>query len=141
MPDTRIRIGQRQGHAGRAVGVTLAAGPVVLLGLGGAAAADAATDGDLRLGAQGSYDTAGYAPVTDGTNWRTELGHLVGTVRLRAAPDGSPSVRGRVPSVAVTIRGIGWIATGLLAAGAVLLAAALTRIRHGRARRPGPEGP
>ena len=49
--------------------------------------------------------------------------------------DGSPSVRGRVESVAVTIRGIGWIAAGLLAAGALLLATAIIRIRPGvRAR-------
>jgi hypothetical protein len=46
--------------------------------------------------------------------------------------DGTSAVRGRVESVAVTIRGIAWMAAGLLAAGALLLAAAVARFRRAR---------
>jgi hypothetical protein len=206
---TQARPGPRQ-HRGRAAAISLATGGLVLLGLGGTAAAYAAGDGYVSLGAQGTYDTAGYALSTDSTNWHSGLGHLVGTVRIRVAPaqdgqpifagvadpaavrgylastrytvvhsgptktehdgsapppvaavpwtasatgsgthtlqwpasdgeqvlvvmnaDGSASVRGRVESVAVTVRGIAWIATGLLVGGAVLLAAAVARIRRG----------
>jgi hypothetical protein len=48
--------------------------------------------------------------------------------------DGSPAVRGRIESVAVTVRGLGWIAAGLLFAGAALLAAAVARWRRAGAR-------
>ena len=199
----------RQRHAGgrRATTVSLAAGALVLLGLGGAAAVGAAGDGYVSLGAGGTYATAGYALTTDSTNWRTELGHAIEQVRIRVTPDGdgrpifagvadtatvsryltgvhyttvhngdtrtehdgtaplpaatvpwtatgttvqfpasageqtlvvmnadgSPSVRGRVDSVEVTVRGIAWIATGLLIAGLLLLAAVVARLR-GRAR-------
>jgi hypothetical protein len=205
MTATRTRVRSR-------TAVSLTAGALLLLGLGAAAAVDAtAGDGYVSLGARGTYGTAGYALTTDSTNWRTELGHAIGRVRLRVAPDdhdrplfagiadpaavrgylagvryttvhsgntrtehdgtapppattvrwtasstgattqtlrwpasageqvlvvmnadGSPSVRGRVESVAVTIRGIAWIAAGLLLAGALLLAAAVTRVRRPR---------
>jgi hypothetical protein len=210
MTQTLIRPGRRQ-HRGRAATVSLATGGLVLLGLGGTAAAYAAGDGYVSLGAQGTYDTAGYALSTDGTDWHGGLGHLVGTVRIRVAPgpdgrpifagvaapaavrgylagtrytivhsgptrtehagsaappvaavpwtvsatgtgtqtlqwpaaddeqvlvvmnaDGSAPVRGQVESVAVTIRGLAWIAIGLLLAGALLLAAAAARVRRGR---------
>jgi hypothetical protein len=216
MTQIQTRTAPHRGQVrGRRGAVSLAAGALVLLGAGGAAAADAAGDGYVNLGAHGTYGSPGYALTTDSTNWRTELGHLVGTVRLRVAPDrgappifagvadpeavqgyltgvryatihsgtertdhggtaappppatlpwtataagsgtqtlqwpatagdqvlvvmnadGSPGVRGRVESVAVTIRGIGWIAAGLLAAGAALSAAAVARFRRGvRAR-------
>lgn len=42
--------------------------------------------------------------------------------------DGSPNVRARVVSSAVTVDGLGWISTGMLIGGAVLLAGAITLI-------------
>lgn len=69
-----------------ASGVVLAVISLGILAAGGLLAAGGV---DVGLGAHGRYHTAGYALVSDGADWRTELFGSVGSVRLRAAADGS----------------------------------------------------
>jgi hypothetical protein len=118
-----------------------------------AAVADPATAGRYLTGTRyttvhkrdGSTDHDGAAPGSPSTvdwtvsstgpgtrtlQWPARDGEQV-LVVMNA--DGSPAVRGRVESVAVTIPGLGWIGAGLLVAGAGLSVAAIARIRRSRA--------
>ena len=72
-----------------AIGTTLALCSLAALGAGGVFAVGGV---ELELGAHGRYHTRGYALVSDITNWRSQLFGAVGSIRLRAAPEGTKPI-------------------------------------------------
>jgi hypothetical protein len=79
--------------AGRVIGIVVGTA-LALCSLGALAGGGALAAGGVKLGlgAHGRYHTPGYALVSNSTNWRTQVVGTVGSVRFRAAADGSKPI-------------------------------------------------